>query len=138
MAAVEVSVPHGAFWSYALLGAELMPADVDGLDVVVSVCGTGASFRSSLAPTSTEIQLGMPGEYASAVIAGVLREGEDGGAPTGASLRFRWAAHHPVGSSRSIFQAAGEIVARLLLMPLPASEQQCRTIIVDRLARRGG
>jgi hypothetical protein len=48
-AGIENNIPHGPRASYGLLGAELVEANVDGLEVVVSVNKVGFPFQASLA-----------------------------------------------------------------------------------------
>jgi hypothetical protein len=53
---------------------------------------------TSLALQSEEVKVGLLDEYAEAVMDGVTNVAESIGAPTKASIRFRWAAHGLVGS----------------------------------------
>jgi hypothetical protein len=128
-AGVELYMPRGPLASYALLGAELVEAPVDALEVVVSVSKAGFPFPLSLASKSDEVRVGLLDEYASAVIDGAVRKVEAVGAPTKASLRFRWAAHGLVGSSPSAFEKASEIVLQLLMLPEGASDDQIRALL---------
>ena len=128
-AGVEVYIPRGPRTSYGLLGAELVEADVDGLEVVVSVNKAGFPFQPSLASKSDEVKVGLLDEYAGAVIGGVARVAEAVGAPTKGTLRFRWAAHGLVGSSQAVFERASEIVLQLLMLPEGASDDQIRALL---------
>jgi hypothetical protein len=107
IAAIEINIPHGPRASYALLGAELIESDVDGLEVVVSVNAAGFPFEPSLALKSDEVKVGLLDEYARAVVGGIERMAETSGLPTKAVLRFRWAAHGSVSSSSLIFSELG-------------------------------
>jgi hypothetical protein len=124
VAAVELNIPHGPTASYALLGAELVDSNVDGLEVVVMVNSVGFPFASSLALKPDDVTVGLLDEYTSAVVAGIEKAGESRGLPTNASLRFRWAAHGVVGSSPSIFEKVSGLVVQLLTLPKGASEGQ--------------
>jgi len=110
--------------SYAFLGAEHGSLALDGLEVTVPVTAVGPSYTSSLALKLDDVRLGMRQEYVEAVFAGVQKTGEVIGLPTNASLRFRWAAHAKVGSSRSIFEAASGLILRLLMLTTRQSEEQ--------------
>jgi hypothetical protein len=128
-AGVEIYIPRGPRVSYALLGAELIDTDVDGLEVVVSVNRSGFPFQPSLASKSDEVTVGLLDEYAGAVIAGVEQVAEAIGAPTKATLRFRWAAHGLAGSSPSVFEEASGIVLQFLMLPEGASNEKIRALL---------
>jgi hypothetical protein len=128
LAGVELKIPRGPKTSYALLGAELAHADVEGLEVLVSVNKAGFPLQSPLAPKPEEVRIGLLEEYPEAVIRGVEKVADAVGAPTGAVMRFRWAAHGVVGSSESVFEQAGGIVARLLSLPDGASDERIRAL----------
>jgi hypothetical protein len=63
-----------------------------------------------------DVKIGLPDEYANAVIKGVAKATETVGAPTRQQLRFGWAAYGRVGSSQWIFEKASGIVLRLLML----------------------
>jgi hypothetical protein len=130
VAGIEMNVPHGPRASYGLLGADLVAADVDGLEVVVSVNRMGVPYSGSLALTPDDVKVGLLDEYANAVVAGISRVAEVSGLPDRTSLRFRWAAHGLVGSSPSIFENVSGVVGRLLTLPLGASDADIRALLV--------
>ena len=123
IAAIEISIHLGPKTSYALLGAELVASEADGLEVVVPVNPVGLQFAPSLALKPDEVLVGMPDEYVGAVFTGVERAVGSIGLPIRMSLRFRWAAHGLVGSSRLIFEKASGLVVQLLTLPEDASER---------------
>jgi hypothetical protein len=125
---VEINIPHGPRASYALLGAELVESDVDGLEVIVSVGARGLPFAPSLALKPDDVKTGLPQEYGGAVVAGIERVAESSGLPANVSLRFRWAAYGLVGSSPSVFADMSGFVARLLTLPKGASDQQIEAL----------
>jgi hypothetical protein len=128
-AGIEVNIAHGPKASYGLLGAELVEANVDGLEVVVSVNTVGFPFQGSLALKPDEVKVGLLDEYANAVVAGVVKVAESSGVPTRAALRFRWAAHGLVGSSPSVFEKVSGLVVQLLTLPKSASDEQIRALL---------
>jgi hypothetical protein len=128
IAGVEIKIPHGPIASYALLGAELVELDVDGIEVVVSINPTGSQFMPSLVLRQDEVKIGMLDEYAGAVFAGIERAAGSSGLPVNVALRFHWAAYGLVGSSSSVFEEASALVARLLTLPKGASEKQVEAI----------
>jgi hypothetical protein len=115
IAGVEVLIPRGSI-HYALLGGELVEADVDGLEVSVFVNEAGAPFPTPLAGPPEKVRIGLLHEYADAVISGVTKVAETSGAPTRRQLRFGWAAHGLVGSSPWVFERASGIVLQLLML----------------------
>jgi len=124
LAGVEMNIHHGPRASYGLLGAELVEANIDGLEVIVSVNKFGFPFPSSLALQPDEVKVELLDEYAEAVIRGVATAAGGIGTPTGASLVFRWAAHGIVGSSPAMFERVSAIVVRLLALQVGASDEQ--------------
>lgn len=130
IAGVELNIAHGPKASYGLLGAELVEANVDGLEVVVSVNTVGFPFRPSLALQPEESKVGLLDEYSNAVIAGVVKAAESIGAPRRASLRFRWAAHGLVGSSSSMFERLSGILVQLLTLSRDASTEDIQALLL--------
>lgn len=55
---MELYVPHGPKISYALLGAELIEAEADGLQVHVLVNKSGSVYNSSLAAKVDQVKVG--------------------------------------------------------------------------------
>ncbi len=123
IAAIELNIPHGPKASYALLGAELVSSDRDGLEVAVSVNSLGLPFNSSLTLEPDEVKVGLLGEYSGSVVRGVEKIAESSGLPTGGSLQYRWAAHSFVDSSPFIFGYVAGLVARLLVFPSENPEE---------------
>jgi hypothetical protein len=124
IAGIEINIPHGPKASYALLGAELVALNTDGLEVVVSVNNAGMPLLGAIALKPDDVRVGLLDEYARAVVAGVANAAESNGVPTSASLRFRWAAHGLVGSSPSVFEKVSELIVRVLTLPASASDEQ--------------
>lgn len=124
IAAVEMMIPYGPMPAYALLGGELAGADVDGLEVTVSVNPIGVPFAPSLAVSSDEAYVGLPDEYVGGVFSGIEKLTDSIGLPAKATLRFRWAAHGLVGSSSSMFEKVSGLVVRLLALPKDAGEKE--------------
>jgi hypothetical protein len=124
IAAVEINIPHGPTASYGLLGAELVASTTDGLEAVVCVNAAGSEFTPSLALRRDEVRVGLPDEYARAVVVGIDEMAETIGLPTAATLRFCWAAYGLVGSSPWVFKELTILIVRLLTFRGCASESQ--------------
>jgi hypothetical protein len=129
IAGVEVNFPHGPKSSYALLGAELIEAEVEGLEVSASVNGFGTPFSASLANKLDRVRVGLPDEFAAAVICGAARIAEEAGAPVKRKLWFRWAAHGFVNSSPFVFEQVGGIVLELLSIRSVGEETLIRALL---------
>jgi hypothetical protein len=89
----------------------------------------GAPFWALLAQKVDEVRIGLPDEYAEAVVRGAATSAETVGAPVRRTLWFRCAAHGLVNSSPSIFELASEIVLRLLAIPNGDEESQIRALL---------
>lgn len=107
---LEVYVPRGARVEYGLLGL-LLEKDRDGVEVVVPYsAGISASLAGSLASGLDDVRVGLPEEYAGAVLAALLASEA---LPNGL-IRVCAAAHGAVGSSPKFF--ARLTAAALVLM----------------------
>jgi len=122
-------IPYGPMAAYALLGGELAEADVDGLEVTVSVNPKGVPFAPSLAVHPGEAYVGLPDEYVGGVFSGVEKLADSIGLPAKAALRFRWAAHGLVGSSSFMFEKVSGLVVRLLTLPKRAGEKEVMALV---------
>lgn len=123
LAAVEWMVPRGATASYGLLGAEYLDGDRDEGEVSVAVNRAGAPMLHPLAPDSEDVRVGLPDEYAEAVLSGLERVVTEGWQFRG-QVTFRWAAHGAVGSSPDFFSELAAVVARLLAIKNVPSEDE--------------
>jgi hypothetical protein len=128
IAGVELCVPHGGRMSYALLGAELVGAEGNSLDVIVSVNNAGDAYPSSIPMASDRVFVGLPDEYAGAVLSGVTSVARTRGAPVGMVLRVQWAAHAVVSSSPRAFEQVGGLVIQVLTLPHGATDDQVRAL----------
>ncbi len=110
-AAMEIFLPHGGFAGYGLLGAEFVPDHSQYLTIQVATGATSVrQVNWALAALVDDVRVGLPDEYADAVLKGA------GGQEllSGGVLRFAWAAHGMVGSSPMIFLRLATAVVRLI------------------------
>ncbi len=129
LAAIELFVPHGPSLSYALLGAELVMAESTDLEVSVSVSKEGPPLISPLTGKLDRVSIGLPKEFAQAVLDGASRTAQELGAPTQRKLLYRWAAHGFVSSSPTVFENASAMVLRFLTLTENDLEAQiCRIL----------
>jgi hypothetical protein len=128
IAAIEMAIPSGPTTRYALIGAELFESPSDGLEVDLCLLGSGALFAPSLAARYDTVHTGLPEEYSGGVLAGVEKVASEVGMPSHAILRFAWAAHGSVGSSRAIFERVSVFVVRLFTVPETASRDEISAI----------
>ena len=115
--AVEIFVPAGPRFEYALLGATVVrtAGDAEGLNVEVPENDPrGPVFPDSLAGRLDDVRWGLPAEYARAVLENVEAELLVG-APAGGLVRISCAAHGLVGSSSQRFGRVARAVVRLLV-----------------------
>src|SRR5664279_4593772 len=78
IAGIELVVPRGGMASYGLLGAELLDSERGDGEVNVNVAVSNVPMHGSLAVMPDRVWVGLPDEYANAVISGVeivVREG---------------------------------------------------------------
>ncbi len=112
---VEVLVPLGGRFKYGLLGGILRPAPTDVLSIELNVSSPGERlFINSLAKEIDEVRVGLPEEYAEAVLSGVDVAKEQLNALAPGSLSICYAAHGAVGSSRVIFKHLATILVKIL------------------------
>lgn len=109
---VEALVPRGSRADYGMLGVAFDPDHSGQLRVTAGYCNPqGERWRESLAATIDDVRIGLPKEYAEAVLEGLL-----GGLrqPPSGSLTVEEAAHGLVGSRSAFFRnlalAAGELM----------------------------
>lgn len=115
--AAEMMIPTGGRALYGLLGAQMHPKETNSLILkVLTSKFEGPPFASTvgLPPPSDYIRIGLPKEYASSIVEGVLSAQEQlGSLPTG-ELIFNCAAHGLAGSSQEFFKCLGNIIVQLL------------------------
>jgi hypothetical protein len=100
--------------SYGLLGAEFVPALSDRLVIeVVASRSDGPTFLDSMAFQSDDVRIGLPGEYAEAVLESVVNAAESWLLGPG-DLRFHRAAHGLAGSSPMIFKQLTAAVVHVI------------------------
>lgn len=99
---VEALLPRGARAEYGLIGFQFVPDALNLLHCEVEYSGMhGPSWTDALAGTLDQVRLGLPKEYASAVMDALAYTCRDR-MPSGV-LRIVDAAHGLVGSSPSMF-----------------------------------
>jgi hypothetical protein len=116
MVAVEVLLPRGARAEYGLLGIQFV-ADTSmrlHCEVAFSAGMNGQLWPDSLAAKLDHVRLGLPKEYASAVLASLLAAVE-GRMPSGV-VRITDSAHGLVGSSPDLFGRLAAATVELALL----------------------
>jgi hypothetical protein len=115
MAAIEVFVPLGPRSMYGLLGGRWQPGATDQLSVDVSVSATNERLLpDSLAMKGDEVRVGLPVEYAKAVLAGVDMAKSELSALTAGKLLINCAAHGTIGSCEAVYKHLAAILVKLL------------------------
>jgi hypothetical protein len=118
LAAIEVFVPLGPRSMYGLLGGQLKPDATNHLSVDVSVSSaTERLLTDSLATKGDEVRVGLPAEYAQAVLAGVDTAKTELNALTSGKLSINCAAHGAIGSCGAVYKHLAATLVKLLNAP---------------------
>lgn len=114
MAAVELLVVTGPRSLYGMLGGHFTVGPTGRLNVDVRISTANERlFADNLAGTLDEVRVGLPAEYAQAVLAGVdLAKGELN-ALTAGKLSINCAAHGAIGSCEAVFKHLAAILVKL-------------------------
>lgn len=113
----ELLVPRGGMASYGVLGGEFTRSSSGNEVEIIALIGSGSNrYQESIAARIDEVRVGLPREFADAVIRGAKTEVLNRGTPPGV-LTFRWAAHGVVGSSPAIFEQLSSLVLRIMATP---------------------
>ena len=105
MAAIEVFVPLGPRSIYGLLGGHWKPDLTGQLSIDVSVSTPNERlFADSLAMKGVEVRVGLPSEYAKAVLAGVDMAKSELNELTAGKLSINCAAHGIIGSCEAVYK----------------------------------
>jgi hypothetical protein len=117
LVAIEAVVPRGPRVMYGMLGGRYQAKTAGDLVVVVEYMPVGSElgerFVSPIAIASDVPIVGLPEEFAEAVVEGVHDVGPTE-RPGSGTLTFACAAHSLSGSSPLIFRALGRVVATLI------------------------
>lgn len=129
---VEVVVPRGARVEYGLIGATHAASGEGPTRLEVPFSGeAGPEWPESLAAGLDEVRIGIPREYASAVLES-LSSALPGRLPPGL-LRISEGAHGAAGSSRRLFAVLARAVVELLTLGGPAPD----ALVAERLRALG-
>ena len=126
---------------FGLLGAEFVPSDADTLEVEI-LCSedTTAPFEGSLSDGVDRACLGLPEEYANAIVSAITTQPGDAALKLGSGrLRFDCAAHGEVGSSQFGFSRLTGILLELLAVEDAGTSPESLSAIFERtfLGRAG-
>ena len=114
MAAIEVFVPLGPRSMYGLLGGQWKPGATGQLSVDVSVSATNERLLAdSLAMKGDEVRVGLPVQYAKAVLAGVDMAKSELSALTAGKLSINCAAHGTIESCEEVYKHLAAILVKL-------------------------
>lgn len=127
--ALEVFIPLGGMIGGILLGAEFSPG-TGPLELRVR---HGEEEGPWLDWTYQRMSVGIPSEFAAAVLEGAARACEALGMGSGV-LRFHWGAVSPVGSSVRVSDRTAALVVELLLL-YPSGPSASETL--SEVLRRG-
>jgi hypothetical protein len=131
-AAVELLIPTGPRSLYGALGATFSPGITGQLLVQVATSAEdGELVASALTGRLDEVHIGLPQEYAGAVLEGAVNTEEIHLLGPGI-LRFDHAAHGYVSSAQVIFRRVARTVVRLLCLDEGAASEGDLRAILER------
>jgi len=133
--AIEMSIPQGARSLYGLLGGELQKGQTGAFRYEVSVStASGRPFEDSIAPSPEDARIGLPEEYAQAVVDGLSEAGGASSVLPSGRMIISCAAHGAIGSSRLLFKRLARALAQILIADrLPSSEEQAAAFLTFEL-----
>jgi hypothetical protein len=114
LAAIEVFVHLGPRSMYGLLGGEWKPDATGQLSIDVNISTANERlFADSLALKGDEVRVGLPAEYAKAVLAGVDAAKSELSALTAGKLSINCATHGAIGSCEAIYKHLAATLVKL-------------------------
>lgn len=115
LAAIEVFVPLGPRSMYGLLGGQFDPDATDQLRIDVNTSGANERLLAdNLAMMGDEVRVGLPTEYAQAVLVGVdLAKSELSSVASG-RLSINCGAHGAIGSCEAVYKHLAAILLKVL------------------------
>jgi len=115
LVAIEVYVPLGPRSMYGLLGGEWQPDQSNQFSVEISVSAANERlFTDNLAKRGDEVRVGLPAEYAKAVVTGVdVAKDELSMLPSG-KLSINRAAHGAIGSCEAVYKHLAAVLVKLI------------------------
>jgi hypothetical protein len=135
--AVELLVPAGARAHYGGLGATFVPSSAKLLAIEVPVSSTeGPAIPESLANQVDSVHVGLPGEYAKAILESMTSAHAAQLLP-GGTVRVCGALHGVAGSSPWFFQVLSRVALTLLKVDIERpSETDLIALIEHELKAR--
>jgi len=114
MVAVEVLIPHGGKFSYAILAGEFVPSDSNELVVQVASSQTGETITDwSLAGGLDAVKSGIPAWATEDILNAALEAAKTQSIAPGC-LRFPSGAHGVIGSNAWVFRGLAKVVVALV------------------------
>lgn len=115
LVAVEVFMPLGPRSMYGLLGGRWTSGTTSQLSVDVSIAAAdGQLLSDNLAGKGDEVRVGLPAEYAQAVLAGVDLAKSEMNTLAAGKVSINCAAHGAIGSCEAVFKHLAAILIKLL------------------------
>ncbi len=127
--AIEAMIPRGARSEYGLLGIAVVPNGHDKVQLAVPwLAPLGPQWRSPLVASSETAYVGLPKDYAQAVLGGLIGAVEGNLGPC--LLNVLEAAHGLVGSSPNFMAKLAKAAVEIVVLKKPSDDQ-----IADVVAR---
>lgn len=129
---LEAFIPTGARALYGLVGFTVHARDDRTVRLVVPYCGDlGNSWTDSLARKFDDVRIGLPAQYADAVLGGATAAAT--GRSPSATIEVVEAAHGAVGSSRALFAKLAMSAVELLTDEGPRDDEQLAAFLSSNL-----
>ncbi len=130
--ALEVYVPRGGRADYGLLGFSFTPDHHDALEIGVPFTeAAGVSWSDALANGVDDVRLGLPKEYAVAVLGGAATFATSR-LPSG-SIAAVEAAHGLIGSSPDFFRRIAVAALTLMVEEHNGDEEKMKSLVLGPL-----
>ena len=114
LAAIEVFVHLGPRTMYGLLGGQWKPDATGQLSIEVNISAANERLLAdSLALKGDEVRVGLPAEYAKAVLVGVDAAKKEMNVLTAGKLSINCAAHGAIGSCEAVYTHLAAMLVKL-------------------------
>lgn len=133
--ALELFLPPREISNYAFLGAMYTPNNGEKLEIRVKVSNANDKiFENSIALSSDEVHVGIPKDYAEAIVDSAEKTIKEIIRFSPGVLEFSIGAHGYIGSSKYIFSKTTEIILNIMSKNISGfSEDELKALVLTEL-----